>query len=53
MLNAQKPLPGEALSQKAGTVQDEQDMERVGRNQELNVRGYEALLDPADPSQRI
>ena len=50
MLNTQKSLPGEDLSQKAGTVQDKQDMQRVGRNQELNVRGYEALLDPADPS---
>ncbi|KAJ5198661.1 uncharacterized protein N7498_007778 [Penicillium cinerascens] len=50
-LNVLESTPGEVHSRKAGTARDRQDMERVGRTQELNVRGYEALLDPADPSR--
>lgn len=42
MLNVQHSTPEtsslDVPSQKAGTVQDKQDMWRAGRDQELNVR---------------
>lgn len=42
MLNVQHSMPEtsslDAAPQKSGTVQDKQDMWRVGRDQELNVR---------------